>query len=457
MVPLYNQPYDLDPIQLSPPKLLAAAGAGAQEASVDPESDGGILRKPEDATVKLALHRLLKQIDQKHSTNQEIFESYQALPFPGVAYISHFDCRSLLRKLSIMQTKSEVGMIRYLSVIDDVKAAELPITRSEWNSAVHLAGRCFARVTEIETEAALLLWKEMEQEGGVKGNECTFNILFDIAVKAGQYVLAEMILEEMKARNLKLDRHGYVGLIFYHGVRGNGDEIRTIYRDFVNAGQIVDTVVLNCVIASLIRADELPAAEYVYERMKALQAKRTGAKPLPRDWDAERDLGRLLARAGRQPSHDSNDLQQLQDEQPLAPNQHTLIIFLRHHVSCTGELHRISALLDDYAALGLPAHGRVFLELFRGFARHGGIRYSAWTPARLESVWAALQRLLAEGEGDLYTSRWMAVWMVRAYARCCGRARTVEVWDALKAAWKAGPADEELVTRMLYTALQRVP
>ena len=43
-------------------------------------------------------------------------------------------------------------------------------------------------------------------------------------------------------------------------------ELRT--RALVEAGEIVDTVVLNAMISALVKAHEASAAENIYERMK---------------------------------------------------------------------------------------------------------------------------------------------------------------------------------------------
>ena len=164
--------------------------------------------------------------------------------------------RVFLQRMSTPAVKTGNLMLRYLSLIDDMQMAKLPITKSEWSSAIYLAGRSFGRVTQSDMAHAFRLWRQMEQEAGVKASYVTFNILFDIAVRAGKYALADSILREMHSRGLRLNRLGRVGLIYYHGIRGDGDAVRKTYRDFVDSGEIVDTLVLNCVIAALMNAGE---------------------------------------------------------------------------------------------------------------------------------------------------------------------------------------------------------
>lgn len=438
----------------SPEELdLVALGLPDIERLRERSSTPHALESGEDWQGLYAYKEFNETIQDSESTAEELFQKYLDLPFPGVSHISDGFRRRLLHKLSVSQKRTESTTLRYLSVVDDMKAAGLPLNVAEWSSAVHLVGRCYAKVSAVEVEAALRIWKEMEQEAGVEGTGVTFNILFDIAVKAGKFSLAEMILREMKARNLELSRFTHVGLIYYYGLKGDGDGIRDAYRHLVDDGQIVDTAVLNCVIASLLRADEPNAAEQVYERMKEMYARRGGRKLPPNDWEKSRELGRLLARASRN-LKSAEEKQKLQDEQSLAPNRRTFVILLAHHVSHTGELQRVASLLDEMHLLGLDIHGRLFMEIFRGFANHGGIRYSPWTSARLESVWDALQSTLAKDVEGVYISKWITIWIVRAFARCSGRSRALEIWDELKSRWKPTEQEQTMMSGIFETAVR---
>ena len=394
----------------------------------------------------------IRAISNVTTTHEELFNSYQALPFPGVSYLPRDSRKMLLRRLSVVERKIEVEALRYLSVVDDMKAAEIRLSRGEWNSAIHLAGRCFSKVTAAEVEYAIRTWKQMEEEAGIESNHVTYNILFDIATRAGKFALAEIILKEMHARSMKINRFSHVGLLYYHGLKGDGDGVRAAYRGLVEQGQIVDTVVLNCVIASLLRADELPAADQVYQRMKIMYAKRTGAKLPSNTFKGSRELGRILNRAAEHFEKDPLTRQKLQDEQSLAPDVHTYVIFLEYHVSHTGELQRIAGLLDEMQFLGLSIHGRLFLELFRGFFVHGGVRYTSWTQARLENVWSSFVHVLGRDLDNVYVSKWMAIWALRAFIRCCGKCRALEIWNELKSRWKPSESEMEIICGILEQA-----
>lgn len=416
---LWKPPELPEPIVLSePPDPSAALDSGAPRHN--------------ELEAVTNLRTVLKHHDCKH---EAAFKAYSAVPFPGVSQLSNKVKRLLFHRMSVMERKDKDSMLRYLSVVDDMTSADLPLTEAEWNSAIAFCGQCFARVSSADMESALRTWKEMEQEAAVRSGNVTFNILFDMAAKAGKFVLAEMILKEMEARRLSINRYARVSYIFYNGLRADGDGVRKAYRELVDAGEIVNTVVLNCVIASLIRAGEPAAAEQVYERMKRVLAKYTGESIPYLNWKETRNIGRFLSKAARNFKHDPVKLQQLRDEQVLAPNLHTFAIFVEYHASQTGEFLRIVALLTEMQHLGVPMHGRIFVKIFKGFAFHGGQRYSKWTKDHLESVWNAWLEAMDQGN-DLKIMKWAVIWSVRAFDRCAGRDRTLEVWGELRRRWE---------------------
>ena len=343
------------------------------------------------------------------SSNKSLFETYKKLPEPGVAHLPTGVVRLFLQRMSTPSVKSERSMLRYLSLIDDMQKAGLRITESEWTSAIYLAGRSFSRVVDSDIAHSFRIWGEMEQEAGVRATNVTFNILFDIAVKAGKFVLGEAVLREMHSRGLRLNRLGRVSLMYYHGLRGDGDGVRKAYRDFVEAGEIVDTLVLNCVMASLIHAQEPAAAEQVYERMKRLQDRlRTGSRVDEEDAlflkypppgsnrlgseMASNSLGRILLKSANLQSILPEHHAKLQKMMPLTPDKITFRNLISHHASKSGDLDRLTVLISDMSDLfRLPFTTLSFQLLFKGFSVHGGsgLEEAKWTKERLDLVWEA--------------------------------------------------------------------
>ncbi|KIX10311.1 uncharacterized protein Z518_01393 [Rhinocladiella mackenziei CBS 650.93] len=372
--------------------------------------------------------RMLREVDvtrafvdlllDDYSSNAALFEAYKRLPRPGVAFLPRGIVRVFLQRMSTPWQKSEKSMIRYLSLIDDMQRAELPITKSEWASAIYLAGRSFTKVTQAEVTAAFRVWRQMENDAGVKSHHVTFNILFDIAVRANKYALAQMVLKEMHERGLRLNRLGRVSIIYYHGLRGDGDAVRKAYRDFVDAGEIVDTLVLNCVITSLYNAQEPAAAEQIYERMKSLQGglrrgERTdgqtylykqypgpGSELIDREM-ASNSLGRVLLFASKLQHLLPDNHKQLQEAMPLTPDHVTYRSMISYHVNVSGNLNRITVLMHEmYEKFGLPFQSIHYQLLFKGFALHGATSNpdATWNVKRLHMVWDACRTALKGGQ-----------------------------------------------------------
>lgn len=435
----------------SPASLLPPTTEGQPRGENPPAVDP---RLPEDEHVKTAVKNLEDALVVSDHPQETIYELYTALPLPRIEYLTLPMIRLLLRRLSVVERKSVPTMMRYLSVVDDLKAAGIPLTAGEWNSSISFAGRCLGRVTAAEVESALHVFREMELEAGVRADHVTFNILFDLAAKAGKFVLAELMLQEMQARGVDLNRFGGVGLIYYYGLKGDGDGVRAAYRRLLDDGHIVDTVVLNCVIAALIKAGETPAAEQVYERMKVFYASRKGGPLPPRRWRDVRSLGKALQREANLAKGDTERLRKLQEAAILAPDLRTYRILVNHHSIKTGQLDQITTLLHEMRWYEVPLHASIFIALFKGFSLHGGIRYATWTKTLLENVWTAYLEAVDRGVDGVYMGKWVVIWCLRAYGKCAGKRGMLEVWEEAKKRWEPTGDELEAVKKIIRVIMK---
>lgn len=401
------------------------------------------------------LEQLLKALQPKRPNPDVAFQLYKSLPYPRVAYLDYKSIRKFLNCLAWVEWKKEASMMRYLSVIDDMKSCAIPIALADWSTAIHFVGRCFSKVGESEVESSLYIWREMEQEAGVRGNRVTFSILFDIASKAGKHRLAEMILREMGLRKLKLDRHFHTSLIYHHGLRGDGDAVRKAYVNLVDSGAIVDTSVLNCVISSLINAGEPPAAEQVFAGMKDLHH-RGEAKTAPSHWSRRREIGKMLTRVSVQ-VQDPEQRALFQKAAPVGPDHATYKILINYHTSTTGNIDRISELLSEMSNdYQITPRGDIYYALFIGFINHGGIPYSSWTLVKLEELWASYRNEIYNGKADFFVDKAIAKAVLRAFERVIGGDRTWEAWEELKSMWKSPSAsDFQEANDCMMTLLQK--
>ncbi|KAK3684025.1 hypothetical protein B0T22DRAFT_469441 [Podospora appendiculata] len=376
-----------------------------------------------------------------------IYDIYQRLPEPRIPYIHGRLRHQLLKALGQPRKRDSKSMMRYFAVVADVKDSGIPLTTSEWNCAISYASRYVGVTSEVETESALKLWREMEQDAGVRANDVTFNILFDAASKSGNFVLAEMIYKEMEARGHRFNRYHYVSLIHFFGLKLDTSGMRAAYREMVHAGEMIDTVALNAVLSGLLRSGEEAAAERVYARMKASVTR--DAELPARTYATDRAITKALLMFSKLGRKFPAMRPRLQSMAFVHPDLHTYRILINHYGAKAGDLAKVAQFVDEMKMFQIPLHGAIFLALFKGFTEHGGFPRSPWSEQRLGNIWDAFLQAVDDGVADLEIKTWLAVWILRAFARCSTRHSVLEAYDELKARWRLDFEDEQFMVEFL--------
>lgn len=467
--------------------------------------------EPEDAQHARQLEKFRRLVFRPLGTvsHNSIWKAYRKLRPPRLRYMENKLIRSIFGQLTWTEyTTDEVARQRYFSLLEECVGERIPLTQVEWSAAIQFAGHALKNRTNQQVKDAIELWMKME-ESGVRANNVTFNTLFYASVKAGRFALADTIYGEMQTRGMDLDRYFRVSMIYYAGLRGDGDAVRKAFNDLVNAGEIVDTAVMNCVVLSFIRVGEAAAADNVFRKMNALSQEKFGTKG-PDDWRGQRKLAQLLNKTGRQlraerkshsesffgtPFAGDDRREEIQKASPVAPNARTYRILLRYHTRVSGELDRVNELLAESKERGFHLHGSVYLNIFTAFIVHGGYAHSDWKPSVLESFWKELLEALSapnagywlstggEGiqilhfdvdkpkddaeafagpEGSMeiedeedpapnpvsdedrapYFTRSLVAVILRAFHRCMGTPRMLEVWEEIRLRWKDCSAED---------------
>lgn len=429
------------------------------------------------------------------------WNKYQNLRSPRPRYLRDNAIRRLFRHLAWVEFPDFESSQRYFSFLDECLAEGVPVEPGEWNTAIAFAARWLRRTTSEEMKTAIETWMRMEK-AGVQATNVTFNILFDAAARAGRFALADTIFNEIKVREMPLDRHFRRSMIFYAGLRRDGDAVRQAFRDLVNGGEIVDTSVMNCVILSLVRAGEAASAENVFAKMKQLHQTKFGAVG-PRDWRERRASIKELNRTAQQlrrdkEQHESSffggsfsadgQKEEAQRAAPIHPDAHTCRILIKHHAYYSGNLDRCRDLLAETKQGGWRVHGSVYMYLFRGFWVHGGHAYTAWNRRSLEEYWeeflqassfAEVERALAatkakesqrddwgpeqtlddlseKDEGEElhpqlsnedtppYFTPKLAERALYAFYKCAGRKKMLQVWAQIQERWEEMSPDDRM-------------
>jgi len=260
---------------------------------------------------------------------------------------------------------------------------------------------------------------------------------------------------EQQHRGLEVDRFHHVGMIFYYGRIRSGDGAREAYKKLVEAGEIVDTVVLNAMISALIKSCEPTAAENIYERMKTAHLDRKGIYLPPKDWKDAREIKRALKGVAIATKHDLELQKEYQRKATIAPDMDTFRILVNYFAVKSGELDKTAKLLNEMEWFHLGLHGAIFTSIFKGFAKHGGIRYTHWTEDRLVQVWNRLIRAVDNKAHGVYVSRFMVSWALRAFAKCSGKKRMLAAWEEIKGKWDAYEGDVDFVLNTLNWMLEK--
>ena len=375
----------------------------------------------DDSPDQMEIHSVEKLVrtlwEEPNPSTQYLFRLYRDIPAPGVALLSKRTRGALLRLFAHPRDRRWVDARRYLALVDDMVTARLPLSRSLWSSAIHLSGRANGKVLKRDLIRAVGMWQKMEHIAGVKADEVVFNILFDIAIKASAFKVADRLEEEMTERGLSFSRCGKTSKIYYFGMIRDVEGIRETFDDFVRSGEIVDTVVMNCLVASFLRAGDIQTAEQLYARMlekqssnnKRLSHSDDGSHDggpnlsydMPQYRERARKLGRVLKKSSALKEKFPEYHRALQDSLSIAPDTRTFYIFLRHYAYNTGQLDSFMAVMRDMEkTFTVPPRAIIYLFLFEGFAIHGR-RKKQWSAENLRLTWHAYIRALRDSNARL--------------------------------------------------------
>ncbi|KAI0161271.1 hypothetical protein GGR57DRAFT_454163 [Xylariaceae sp. FL1272] len=401
--------------------------------------------------------RLRRALDrrqrQRHKVSlDKIWELYQELPEPKITHISPRVRHQLMATLGSVERKDQTSMLRYFAAVADIKNSGFSLAHFEWNTAVSFASRYVAVTTETEVGAALQLWREMEKTSNVKATDVTFNILFDAASKAGKFDLGEAIYQEMGNRGFVYNRYHHVSLIHFFGLKKDSAGVRAAYREMIHKGEIIDTVVLNCVIAGFIRCGEEASAERVYEKMKAAN------QDLPtiphRNYSLQKAMTKTLMMFARIGNEHPTMRTQFQKTALLSPDLRTYRILINHYGLKLGDLSKVAQYLDEMKHYKVSIHGSIFLALFKSFAQHGGPG-SDWSQQRLNGVWDAfLDAVDSEADG-LHISTWLAMAALQAHAKYASKNDMLDVYECLRSRWDLDAANSQFMLNFLHKILTK--
>jgi len=474
------------PVSPSLPETLHQDGAIGPGLGTPTSSQGDkfIRLEPQGHEEMRTLVMFLKELSDptEFKTLDSLFYHYRALPAPRLTYLRTEEMNLLLSRFMSAPVRTDLLMIRFLSVVDDMRDSKIPISRKEWITVISYVGQRFnLKVGLPEIEATLKLWRELEKKAGAELGPTLFNILLDMAAKANQHNLVEAILAEMKYRHIEADRFTLTTMINWYGILRDAASIRETFTRLVQNGEVVDTVVYNALIMAFIKVGEWDTAEELFNRMKNLgkkievkkeKALTQGLKPdgspisPSRDYAAYRRFARELKVMAKQHQRRSAP-----ERLPFpgdhgsqvycGPNIVTFNIFLHNHCSF-GDFEEVTKLLTEMKGLKISLEPSIFLSLFRGFTLHGEghSSKSKWTRDRIEEVYAALLREVyqprAQQSEEVRLSTMLACEIVKAFAVTTrSRAKTIKVYRDIEYLYQKGYGHDREIDPVVQRVLQK--
>lgn len=109
------------------------------------------------------VHELKVHLDNRKTSLDVIWDAYHRLPAPRANYLSLKLLGRLLWHMGVVKNREEIVMLRYMSIIEDMKAAGKHISVKDWNTAISLVGRSMGKITAENVENSIKVWKDMEK------------------------------------------------------------------------------------------------------------------------------------------------------------------------------------------------------------------------------------------------------------------------------------------------------
>lgn len=336
------------------------------------------------------------------NTSQYLFSLYRNIPAPGVEKLPARTRGALLRQMSNPPNRRPVDVRRYLALVDDMIACNIPMSRSLWTTAISFASRRTGkgRTKKRNVVRAIGLWQQMEHYAKIEADDVVFNILYDSAIKAGQFSIAERLEKEMIKRDIPATRFSLIPKLNHCAERQDLEGIGRAFDRFVQSGNLVDTVILNGLLSAFLKAGDSDTAEGVYERMLLAQKANKDTTPqsditgnsLSTRFEVYRSttkrLGRLLKLSDTLKDPLPHHYRALQESLPMTPDTRTFHILLRHYAITTGRFDKVLLVIRDMEnTFEVPPRHMIYSTLFEGFSIHGKTKKQTWTADRLWQLW----------------------------------------------------------------------
>ncbi|CAN6647113.1 hypothetical protein TRVA0_022S00870 [Trichomonascus vanleenenianus] len=323
-----------------------------------------------------------KEIDYR-----ALFRAYQHLPYPPPRSIQPQHLEDLVSITSSGWQKSGFWSKRsnssargafFLSLLNDLKECDFPISTRENNSAIHIIGESVAAKEEDERWAAvdekIADIKHCYPDGRLS-DVSTLNILLALAFRHGEESLANRLSSDFAANGVLPDRFTMILYILWQGKQNNAEGVGQLSRDLERTGYVVDIAMMNVIMKALISCGEVNSAEkLLHSVVKSVETEDELQVSLPRNGaENARLLNKLklmdyIIRITRTESGEESPKSY---SVPVIPDRYTFSPFIKHYcqVGDFPKLREALGLLGKLDAYLLPKRDD-FYKIFGAFKRY---------------------------------------------------------------------------------------
>ncbi|KAF2672626.1 hypothetical protein BT63DRAFT_475255 [Microthyrium microscopicum] len=414
--------------------------------------------QPFDPAIK-RIHHCLREMLQRstnHTPWSTVYETYLQLPEPRPNHIPEGLLRGIVSYLAasnpdLIEHQNHDLVNAYLHIMDDMLSSNLYISRSAWDTAIHLSLKPSLIIRETDFTNAIRTWRRMEKQHKTKGNHITLTILYLAAAKTGHFNMATHLWKELQRRG-PIDYMAYSARIYALGRQRDRAGILRTYVAMLESGNIIDIDVLNLVIGGLVVSGEVAAGLEVLARIKARCGPRGAITPSRRmvDWREKRRVRKLLRLGPRLPVETRLAVQRLVQEH-MVPNERTYLPLIKYYAVVDGDFARVMGLLVEMAQADIKLTTAVWNLLFRGFGEHGNDD-GEWNQRRLLELWDVYaDTMLApmEEAGEVFIPGLLPVSVVGAFAKLGMRDQAEENWRRLSKNAKIPTVTYDMVHRII--------
>ncbi|KAK9238157.1 hypothetical protein V1525DRAFT_401715 [Lipomyces kononenkoae] len=363
---------------------------------------------------KSLVHARIYSFSRKTMT--KMFARYMQMPEPRPLHIRVPHLEFLLSNYAASVKNDEIYLEHYTTILNDLKEAGLPISYKEHLVELSLVchytqrHKCASVVSRTFNK-----FREMEMQGVIAREASAFNVLMSAVIAANDFGAMAAIIEEMRLRKIAPDRFTYVNLMTYYSKLGNKRALQLLYEKFIESEQIADIVVLEAMIAGLVRCRDIAGAQSL-TRFIEMRATEEGWISSALSKKHLRFSAGNLKRMARNRRHlrlqfGDEQIPDPEETVAIAPRDTTYNPLLSYYASI-GDYQSLIETINRMDEFGLSRR-RAYILFLKGFYIHSGYPGSEWTVERLENL---LETLLRHKETNKLLVRQMSVWALRAYA-----------------------------------------